>query len=138
MTCRRSGPPSRNAAARPPGRAKRCRPWSTDVASRRCLPEHAAVALLARALAPLPEVRPGDDLAAAIADADPPDLGDGDVLVVAHKIVSKAERRVRRLGEIEPGERARALAAEHRKDPRLVQAVLGGSGEGGGARGGGL
>jgi len=44
--------------------------------------------------------------------------------VVAHKVVSKAEGRLRRLGEIEPGERARALAAEHRKDARLVQAVL--------------
>jgi coenzyme F420-0:L-glutamate ligase/coenzyme F420-1:gamma-L-glutamate ligase len=46
------------------------------------------------------------------------------VLVVAHKVVSKAEGRVRRLGEIEPGERAIELAADHRKDPRLVQAVL--------------
>jgi coenzyme F420-0:L-glutamate ligase / coenzyme F420-1:gamma-L-glutamate ligase len=46
------------------------------------------------------------------------------VLVVAHKVVSKAEGRMRRLDEIEPGERAVALAAEHRKDPRLVQAVL--------------
>jgi coenzyme F420-0:L-glutamate ligase/coenzyme F420-1:gamma-L-glutamate ligase len=46
------------------------------------------------------------------------------VLVVAHKVVSKAEGRVRRLGEVEPGERATALAAEHRKDARLVQAVL--------------
>jgi coenzyme F420-0:L-glutamate ligase / coenzyme F420-1:gamma-L-glutamate ligase len=46
------------------------------------------------------------------------------VLVVAHKVVSKAEGRVRRLGDIEPGERATALAAEHRKDARLVQAVL--------------
>jgi coenzyme F420-0:L-glutamate ligase/coenzyme F420-1:gamma-L-glutamate ligase len=56
--------------------------------------------------------------------AAPGDLADGDVLVVAHKVVSKAEGRVRRLGDIEPGERATALAAEHRKDPRLVQAVL--------------
>jgi coenzyme F420-0:L-glutamate ligase / coenzyme F420-1:gamma-L-glutamate ligase len=46
------------------------------------------------------------------------------VLVVAHKVVSKAEGRVRRLEEIEPGERARGLAAEHGKDARLVQAVL--------------
>jgi coenzyme F420-0:L-glutamate ligase/coenzyme F420-1:gamma-L-glutamate ligase len=46
------------------------------------------------------------------------------VLVVAHKVVSKAEGRVRRLAEIEPGERARTLAAEHGKDARLVQAVL--------------
>jgi coenzyme F420-0:L-glutamate ligase / coenzyme F420-1:gamma-L-glutamate ligase len=43
---------------------------------------------------------------------------------VAHKAVSKAEGRVRRLAEIEPDERARRLAAEHVKDPRLVQAVL--------------
>jgi coenzyme F420-0:L-glutamate ligase / coenzyme F420-1:gamma-L-glutamate ligase len=44
--------------------------------------------------------------------------------VVAHKAVSKAEGRVRRLDEVEPGERASALAAEQRKDPRHVQAVL--------------
>jgi coenzyme F420-0:L-glutamate ligase / coenzyme F420-1:gamma-L-glutamate ligase len=46
------------------------------------------------------------------------------VLVVAHKVVSKAEGRLRLLDEIEPGSRALALAAEHGKDPRLVQAVL--------------
>ena len=80
--------------------------------------------LSARALAALPDVRPGDDLAALVAAAAPADLGDGDVLVVAHKVVSKAEGRVRALDAIEPGERARALAAEHGKDPRLVQAVL--------------
>jgi len=39
-------------------------------------------------------------------------------------VVSKAEGNVRRLGDVEPGERARELAAEHRKDPRLVQVVL--------------
>jgi len=52
------------------------------------------------------------------------DLTDGDVVVVAHKVVSKAEGRTRRLEEIDPGERAYELAAEHDKDPRLVQAVL--------------
>ena len=46
------------------------------------------------------------------------------MLAVAHKAVSKAEGKVRRLAEIEPGREARALAAEHGKDPRLVQAVL--------------
>jgi coenzyme F420-0:L-glutamate ligase / coenzyme F420-1:gamma-L-glutamate ligase len=46
------------------------------------------------------------------------------VLVVAHKAVSKAEGRIRRLSDIDPGDRARELAAEHEKDPRLVQAVL--------------
>jgi coenzyme F420-0:L-glutamate ligase/coenzyme F420-1:gamma-L-glutamate ligase len=46
------------------------------------------------------------------------------VIVVAHKVVSKAEGRVRRLADVEPGERARALATEHGKDPRAVQVVL--------------
>ena len=59
-----------------------------------------------------------------MAAAAPPDLGEDDVLVVAHKVVSKAEGRVRSLDEISPGERARELAAEHGKDARLVQAVL--------------
>ena len=44
--------------------------------------------------------------------------------MVAHKAVSKSEGRLRRLEEVEPGERARELAEEHGKDPRLVQAVL--------------
>ena len=69
-------------------------------------------------------MRPGDDLAGLIAAAAPGDLAATDILVVAHKVVSKAEGRVRRLSEIEPGERARSLAEEHRKDARLVQAVL--------------
>jgi coenzyme F420-0:L-glutamate ligase/coenzyme F420-1:gamma-L-glutamate ligase len=80
--------------------------------------------VLCRPLEGLPEVRPGDDLAALLAAAAPGDLVAGDVLVVSHKVVSKAEGRVRRLAEIEPGERARELASEHEKDPRLVQAVL--------------
>ena len=46
------------------------------------------------------------------------------MLVVAHKAVSKAEGRLRRLADVEPGERARALAAAHGKDPRHVQLVL--------------
>jgi coenzyme F420-0:L-glutamate ligase / coenzyme F420-1:gamma-L-glutamate ligase len=66
----------------------------------------------------------GDDLAALVAAAAPPDLGDGDVLVIAHKVVSKAEGRVRSMDEISPGERALELAADHGKDARLVQAVL--------------
>jgi coenzyme F420-0:L-glutamate ligase / coenzyme F420-1:gamma-L-glutamate ligase len=77
-----------------------------------------------RALPSLPDVRQGDDLAGALVEACPPDLSDGDVLVVAHKVVSKAEGRVRSLDSIQPGERARALAVEHGKDPRHVQAVL--------------
>jgi coenzyme F420-0:L-glutamate ligase/coenzyme F420-1:gamma-L-glutamate ligase len=76
------------------------------------------------ALPPLPSVTRGDDLAALVAAAAPADLADGDVLVVAHKVVSKAEGRVRRLDDVEPGEPARALAAELGKDARLVQLVL--------------
>jgi coenzyme F420-0:L-glutamate ligase/coenzyme F420-1:gamma-L-glutamate ligase len=76
------------------------------------------------ALPALPALRSGDDLAALIAERAPADLSDDDVLAVAHKAVSKAEGRLRRLDDIEPGERARALAEEHRKDARLVQAVL--------------
>jgi coenzyme F420-0:L-glutamate ligase / coenzyme F420-1:gamma-L-glutamate ligase len=92
--------------------------------ARRSRADPGLTSLSLTALPPLPPVRPGDDLAGLIAAAAPAGLADGDVLAVAHKVVSKAEGRVRRLAEIEPGERARALADEHRKDPRLVQAVL--------------
>ena len=44
--------------------------------------------------------------------------------MIAHKVVSKAEGRVRALADIEPSGRARELAAEHDKDPRHVQAIL--------------
>ena len=44
--------------------------------------------------------------------------------MIAHKAVSKAEGRIRRLSDVEPGERARELAAGHDKDPRAVQVVL--------------
>ncbi len=80
--------------------------------------------LTIEAIAGLPEVRPGDDLGALIATASPSDLGPADVLVVAHKVVSKAEGRVRRLDEIEPGEDARRIGDTQGKDPRLMQAVL--------------
>ena len=70
----------------------------------------------------IPEVRPGDDLAALLRDRV--ELGPADVLVIAHKVVSKAEGRVRRLADISPSERARELAAEHDKDPRHVQTIL--------------
>jgi coenzyme F420-0:L-glutamate ligase/coenzyme F420-1:gamma-L-glutamate ligase len=75
----------------------------------------------ARSIAGLPEIRPGDDLAALLASAD---FEPGDVLCVAHKVVSKAEGRVVRLADVAPGKRALALAAEWGKDPRKVQVVL--------------
>jgi coenzyme F420-0:L-glutamate ligase/coenzyme F420-1:gamma-L-glutamate ligase len=81
------------------------------------------------ALRGLPEIRPGDDLAALIARAAGADLRAGDVIAVAHKVVSKAEGRLVRLADVTPGERALALAAEHDKDPRLVEVVLSESAE---------
>ena len=75
------------------------------------------------ALGGLAEIAQGDDLGALIAAAAP-GLADADIVVVAHKVVSKAQGRIRRLGDIDPGERARELAAEHAKDPRHVQAIL--------------
>jgi coenzyme F420-0:L-glutamate ligase/coenzyme F420-1:gamma-L-glutamate ligase len=79
------------------------------------------------ALPGLPEVRPGDDLGALLADAAgrlDGGLRDGDVLAVAHKVVSKAEGRLVALADVAPGARARTLAAEHGRDPRHVQVVL--------------
>jgi len=70
------------------------------------------------------EVLPGEDLAALLAAAAPKGLGDEDVLVVAHKVVSKAEGRARSLAAIEPGDEAVDFATRHGKDPRVVQAVL--------------
>ena len=80
--------------------------------------------LAATPLEGLPEVRPGDDLAGLIAEALPAKLRDGDLLAIAHKVVSKAEGRIRSLSAIAPGDRANELARRLQKDPRQVQAVL--------------
>lgn len=69
----------------------------------------------------LPEIREGDDLGELLAGAA--ELRDGDVVVVAQKVVSKAEGRVVRLAELEPRERARELAGED-EDPRRLEAIL--------------
>jgi coenzyme F420-0:L-glutamate ligase / coenzyme F420-1:gamma-L-glutamate ligase len=81
--------------------------------------------ITAAALEGLPEVHAGDDLAALIASAlsDHPPTAQ-DVLVIAHKVVSKAEGRTRRLSSVSLGARAIALAAALGKDPRHVQVVL--------------
>ena len=75
----------------------------------------------------LPEVQAGDDLAALIdgaLHAQGTPLEPGDVLVVTQKIVSKAEGRLVRLADVEPGDRARAWAAAWDKDARQVELVL--------------
>ena len=79
------------------------------------------------ALPGVPEVRPGDDLAALLAAAAARldgGLRPGDVLAVAHKVVSKSEGRTVRLADVVPGAEARRLADAHGKDPRHVQVVL--------------
>ncbi len=81
-------------------------------------------ALHARGLRGLPEVRAGDDLAALIVAALEDGLREGQVVVVAHKVLSKAEGAVVALADITPTPRARELAAEQGKDPRAVQVVL--------------
>jgi coenzyme F420-0:L-glutamate ligase/coenzyme F420-1:gamma-L-glutamate ligase len=81
------------------------------------------------ALAGLPEVRAGDDLAALIGDALEATPGvlplePGDVLVVTQKIVSKAEGAVVDLRTIEPRPEAVAWAARWNRDPRQIEVVL--------------
>jgi len=79
----------------------------------------------ARSLPGLPEVRAGDDLAELIVRALAGEqLHDGQVVAIAHKVVSKAEGAVVELTRVSPSERARALAAALGKDARAVQVVL--------------
>jgi coenzyme F420-0:L-glutamate ligase / coenzyme F420-1:gamma-L-glutamate ligase len=68
----------------------------------------------------IPEVREGDDLAALLAAAA--SFEDADVLVVAQKVVSKAEGRVMSLDGVEPSEAARELAGD--EDPRRLEVIL--------------
>ena len=75
----------------------------------------------------LPEIRPGDDLAALIRDAalaQHDEIQGGDIVVIAQKIVSKSEGRLVHLADVVPGERARAMAAESGKDARQIEVVL--------------
>jgi coenzyme F420-0:L-glutamate ligase/coenzyme F420-1:gamma-L-glutamate ligase len=79
----------------------------------------------ARALPGIPEVRPGDDLAGLLAAARGGPFAAGEVLVVAHKVVSKAEGRLVSLAGVEPSPRALELAAAlGKEDPRRVEVVL--------------
>jgi coenzyme F420-0:L-glutamate ligase/coenzyme F420-1:gamma-L-glutamate ligase len=71
-----------------------------------------------------PEVRPGDDLDRMISAAVAGDLRAGDVLVVTHKIVSKAEGRLVDLRTIEPSALAKGYASRHGKDPRQIEVVF--------------
>jgi coenzyme F420-0:L-glutamate ligase/coenzyme F420-1:gamma-L-glutamate ligase len=84
------------------------------------------------AVAEIPLIEPGDDLAGIIADAlkaERLQLQPGDVVVIAQKIVSKAEDRYVELRDVQPSEQARTLADQIGKDPRYVEVVLSESAE---------
>lgn len=75
----------------------------------------------------LPEIRKGEDLGGRIVEAAKKAelrFEDGDIVVVAQKIVSKAEGAVVSLGTVRPSEKAEALGAELKKDPRAIELVL--------------
>jgi coenzyme F420-0:L-glutamate ligase/coenzyme F420-1:gamma-L-glutamate ligase len=75
----------------------------------------------------LPEIRKGDDLARRIAESSrqaKTPFEHGDVVVIAQKIVSKAEGRILRLSTVKPSPHALQLAAKLKKDPRLVEVIL--------------
>lgn len=85
--------------------------------------------IAATALEGLGEIAAGADLGEAVSRVlasgpAPGPLRPGDILVIAHKVVSKAEGRVRSLAEVVPGARALELAALGGRDPRVVQVVL--------------
>src|SRR5471030_3041556 len=84
------------------------------------------------AVAGIPLIKPGDDLAGIIVDAlhaEGLPLQSGDVVVIAQKIVSKAEDRYVELSDVQPSEQARTLANQIGKDPRYVEVVLSESAE---------
>jgi coenzyme F420-0:L-glutamate ligase / coenzyme F420-1:gamma-L-glutamate ligase len=86
-----------------------------------------AVAAHLVALADVPLVKAGDDLVSLTIKAlarSGETLRAGDVLVFAQKIVSKAERRIVRLGDVVPSARALQLSVDVNKDPRLVELIL--------------
>ena len=70
-------------------------------------------------LSALPEVVPGDDLAGMLAArAGAEGVVPGDILIVAHKVVSKAEGRIVTLADVRPGPAALALGRGDRQEPR--------------------
>ena len=80
------------------------------------------MSVLATAVPGLPEIARGDDLAALIAERI--ELHSGDIVVIAHKVVSKAEGATVRMSSVTASERARELSQTTGKDPRHVEVIL--------------
>lgn len=75
----------------------------------------------------LPIIKTGDNIAELICDAaekQGASIQNGDVLVVTHVIVSRAEGKVVNLNEVTPSEFAKTIAEQYEKDPALVEVVL--------------
>src|SRR5216683_3145028 len=102
--------------------AKRSNPRSSTVDNSGATPE-----LLLFSLPGIPEIHAGRDLVKCVIDAARRAairFENGDILVIAQKIVSKAEGAVVRLKTVRPSPQARSLAARLKKDPRAIQVVL--------------
>ncbi len=86
-----------------------------------------ALSLSLDAVPHIPLIKAGDELASIITlaiDKSDLHLQDGDILVLAQKIVSKAENRIVALASVTPGEQAISIARQADKDPRLVELIL--------------
>ncbi len=68
------------------------------------------------------EIEENDDLASMIVDSET--VTDGDVLVVAQKIISKQEGRIVNLDSVHPSLLAEGISSQYQKDPRIVQLIL--------------
>lgn len=85
------------------------------------------MALTITPLTGIPKIHEGESLVPLIITAMErcsSRVGDGDIIVIAQKIISKSEGRLVQLASIEPQEEAISLAKETDKDPRLVQLIL--------------
>jgi len=80
----------------------------------------------------IPLIKSGDNIGQIVyqyTEADGFRFKDGDVLIIAHKVVSKAENAIIRLSKIRPSQQARDLAAKTGRDPRLCQVYINESSE---------
>ncbi|MFI5267286.1 MAG: coenzyme F420-0:L-glutamate ligase [Chloroflexota bacterium] len=75
-------------------------------------------------IAGLPSIQPGDNLAAMVVDRLLEPMEDGDVFVIAQKVISRAEGQLVHLADVEPSSRALQMAPVAKKDPRLVELIL--------------
>ena len=84
------------------------------------------------ALAGIPEIFSGDDISDVLfcaLEANGMVLSNGDIVCIAHKIISKAEGNLIVLADVNPSPRAKKLAEDLNKDARKIEVILGESSE---------